>query len=238
MTTVREITDGALMDIGAVGVGETPSAEDRKLAYTRLQWLLQEWSDGGLAVPSVVQEAITLVGSQSSYTVGENGSPDLSTVRPEQIIGAFIRDSSGYDHHIEVIGEKAYRKLSSKTTESRPKKLWYNATAPNGTVYVWPTPSSAEALWVSGIKPFSVPASQTENILNTTEIPSNYHNPIKWNLMVELCAPFEREPTMLMISRAQRGYDNILSLNLARRMQPAELEISPSSGSGDSILTG
>jgi hypothetical protein len=83
-----------------------------------------------------------------------------------------------------------------------------------------------------------VPASQTENILNTTEIPSNYHNPLKWNLMVELCAPFEREPTMLMISRAQRGYDNLLALNLARRMQPAELEISPSSGSGDSILTG
>jgi hypothetical protein len=237
-TTALDIIHAALRIVGVGQTGEVYATSDVNIASDILSLLLQEWSDGGLVVPSIVQEAITTVAAQNSYTVGKNGSPDLDTVRPEQIIGAWVRDSSNYDYPVEVIGEKAYRKFISKTTQARPEKLWYNPTAPNGTVYVWPTPSAAESLYISSVKPFAIPASDAEVLLNTTSIPSNYHNALRWNLAVEICPEFRREPTMLMITRATDTYSKIESLNFARRMEAVELEISPESSSGRNILTG
>ena len=237
-TQALDILQGALRVVGVGQTGETYAASDLAVAYEALKLILQEWSDAGVMVPAVVQEAITLVGTQSSYTVGANAAADLNTPRPEQIIGAWVRDASNYDHRVRIIGEAAYRKLMSKSSVGRPDQLWYNPTAPYGTVYVWQTPSAAESLYISSLKPFALPASQAEDLLATTEIPSNYHNALKWNLALEICPEFFREPTPVIITRAMDTYDKIISLNMARRVEPAELEISPASRGGRNILTG
>jgi len=234
--TVTQLLQSALKVLGVYAPGETPAAEDLATAKMALQDLLAEWSDGGLVVPSIVWEAITLVVDQNSYTVGENGSPDLSTVRPEQIIGAFVRDSSNYDYPVTIIGERAYRVITAKSGSSgRPDKLWYNPTAPNGTIYVYLKPSSTDSLYICSIKPFKEPSSLTESLLNTTEIPRNYHNALKWNLALELCAEFGKIPSALMLMRSGQTYNKIISLNAARRVQPAEIEIA-GQGKGYSIL--
>jgi len=222
--TVREVIEGALRKIGAIAAGETPTAEDMAAGLSVLQDLLAEWSDGGLVVPSTVLEAITLVIGQNSYTVGQNGVPSLNTVRPEQITEAFVK-SGGYDYPVTIIGEKAYQGFLNKTTQGRPDKLWYNATAPNGTIYVYYTPDTGYELWISSIKPFTEPTALAENLLNTTGIPRNYHNPLVWNLAVDLAPEFGLEASPTAIARAVQGYSMIVSLNAARRVQPAYLEI-------------
>lgn len=237
--TVRDLITASLVKLGVYGAGETVSAEDMQHGLDALQDLLAEWSDGGLMVPSVVQEAITLVVGQESYAVGENGSPDLDTVRPEQITGAFVRDSSDYDHPVKIISERGYQLFIDKSgSTARPSRLWYNPTAPNGTVYVWPPPSAAEALWISSIKPFTEPSSLTQNMLNDVYVPRNYYNPVKWNLTLEMAEDFGRPVTPTMIGRAQQGYNQIQSLTAARRVQPAQLEVDRISAERYSILTG
>ena len=227
--TVREVIEGSLRKIGAIAAGETPTAEDMAVGLIVLQDLLAEWSDGGLVVPCTVLEAITLVIGQNSYTVGQNGVPSLNTVRPEQIIEAFVK-SGGYDYPVTIIGEKAYQGFLNKTTQGRPERLWYNATAPNGTIYVYYTPDTADQLWISSIKPFTEPTGLAENLLNTTGIPRNYHNPLIWNLAVDLAPEFGLEASPTIIARAIQGYSMIVSLNAARRVQPAYLEIPGISG--------
>ncbi len=224
--TVQQVVEGALRVLGVLASGEVSSADDTAIGLEVLQDLLAEWSDGGLVVPSVIQEAIPLVVGLVTYTVGENGAPSLVTVRPEQIIGAFVRDASNYDYDVTIIQEKAYRGLADKASVAgRPDQLWYNATAPNGTIKVWPAPSAIESLWISSMKPFTEPTALADDLLNVVQIPRNYHNALKWNLAVQLAPEYGKEPSEALVGLAKRGYDMIISLNAARRVQPASLEI-------------
>jgi len=227
--TVREVIEGSLRKLQAIAVGETPTAEDMATGLVVLQDLLAEWSGGGLVVPCTVLETIALVIGQNSYTIGQNGVPSLYTVRPEQIIEAFVR-AGGYDYPVSIIGQTAYQGILNKSNQGRPDKLWYNATAPNGTIYVYYTPDTADQLWIVSIKPFTEPTALAEELLDTTGIPRNYHNPLVWNLAVDLAPEFDLEASPTIIARAIQGYSMIVSLNAARRVQPTYLEIPGISG--------
>ena len=162
--TVTQVIQATLRVLGILAAGETVNANDTTTGLEALQDLISSWSGIGLTVPYVTSESQTLTGSKASYTIGENGSPDWSTVRPLSIDGAFIRDSSGYDHPVKIIGEREYRQFVSKTTESRPDRLYYAPTNPNGTIYLWTVPSSAEDLYISTRKPLTDPAQLTDNL--------------------------------------------------------------------------
>jgi len=139
---------------------------------------------------------------------------------------------------LEIIGMTAYAELLSKASSStRPTHLWYNASAPNGTVYVWPPPDTTDALYIRGVKPFTEPSTLTQDLLNDTEIPRNYHAPLKWNLAVEIATEYGREPTPFMVLNATKGYNRILGINAARRAQAVSLECPGLHGEDYSILT-
>ncbi len=42
-TTLGDLCNQALKDSGYLGIGQTALAEDINDAWTRMQWLLQEW---------------------------------------------------------------------------------------------------------------------------------------------------------------------------------------------------
>jgi len=222
--TVREVIESALRKSGAIAAGETPTAEDMAAGLSVLQDLLAEWVSGGLSIPVTHLQTITLVIARNSYTVGENGAPDLNTVRPEQIPEAFVK-AGGYDYPIEIIGERAYQSFFNKTTPGRPEYLWYKPSSPNGTIYVYPTPDTADELWILSIKPFAEPENLTDELLDNLSIPRNYHNPLVWNLAVDLAPEFGLEASPTAVARAVQGYSMIVSLNAARRVQPVSLEI-------------
>lgn len=236
--TVRQLLERSLRLIGALAIGETPEAAQTQTALQVLQDLIAERA-GSLFVPIVVQEAITLVSAQASYTVGENGTPDLNTQRPEQIKDAWVRDSSNNDYPVRIIGEVDYNAIRDKTISERPEKLWYNPTAPNGTIYTWPVAVVAESLYISSIKTLTEPTSLTQNLLNAVSIPRSYHNPLGFILAVELAPEYGRRPSDIVIAKAEIGENRIKALNLARTISPAVIEpgTDPESrGTGDSIL--
>ena len=222
--TVRQLIDGALRLVGIYEVGETTRAEDTTRALQVLQDLLAEEA-GSLFVPIIVYQGITLVASQATYTVGENGSPDLNTQRPEQIVGAFVRDSGDVDHPVAIIGEQQYKKIPDKTASGRPEYIWYNPTVPNGIIYCYYVPDAAETLYIDSRKTLPEPTTLTENLLNTTGIARNYHNPLKWMLAMELCGEYGREPSKLIVSKNNSSKTKIIELNMARSVQPVNLEI-------------
>lgn len=225
--TVRQLLEGSLRLAGVAEAGETVESEDIAVALEVFQDILAEEA-GSLFVPYVVQEAITLVVAQTTYTVGENGSPDLNTQRPEQIIGAFVRSSGGYDYPVDIIGEQQYKGIVDKDASGRPQYIWYNPTAPNGTIYTHYTPNAAESLYIDSIKTLSEPSTLTQSLLDTVGIPRNYHNPLKWMLALELCGEYGKDPTMLMVKKDDDARRKLVSLNAARSVQPVALEIGAS----------
>jgi len=205
MATQRTVLDLIKQSLSIIQVrdpSESLPYEDTADALSVLQDLLAEHA-GGLSVPIVVQESLTLVSAQNSYTIGENGTPDLDTQRPEQITGAWVR-SGNFDYPVQIISERGYRKISYKTSGGRPVVLWYNATIPNGTIYVYPTPVSADSLYLSSIKSLPEPTKLTENLLNDVGLARNYHSPFKWLLAVELAMNYGQSPSQFMIIKAER----------------------------------
>jgi len=222
--TALDLITASLQTLGVYGAAETLSAEDAQLGLDTLQDLLAEWSDGGLVVPCTVTEAITLVVGQVSYTVGQSGTPSLNTVRPEQIMSAFVRDSGSTDYYVQIIGETAYNAISDKSgIPGRPDRIFPRYSAPNITVYAYPAPDAIESLYITSVKPFTEPTAYTEELLNTTTIPRNFYNALKWNLAMELSTPFQREVGQLIVKRAQDTKRSIVNLNMARTVEAVPL---------------
>ena len=234
--TVIELIKSSLRAIGSFGVDQVLAAEELEQAFEVLQDLMSGFSPG--MIPGTTTEAITLVATQASYTVGESGSPDLSTVRPEHIFHAFIRDSSNYDHPVEVISETQYNQICSKTTAGRPEHIWYNPTAPNGTIYAYPTPSAIESLYIVSKKPFTESTATTQELLNDLGIPRNYHNPLKWILARELASEYGIEPSNNVLIQAEKGENKIESLNVSRNTHPVDLGLPQTARSSGNIFNG
>lgn len=232
MATVRTVNDllkAALTDLGVISAVETPTAEDAELALETLQDLLAEWSDGGLVIPVVVTEYFAMVVGQATYTIGESGSPSKNTVRPEKVIGAYVR-SSGIDSPVNVIGDSEYRLISQKTTSGTPDRLYPAYTAPNCTFYLYPVPDSTDSLYFTSQKTFTEPNTLTEALLNTTGIPRNYYNALRFNLAVDLSMKYEKQASPLLVSRAISTKTHLKNLNLARMVEPVRFEWSSPSG--------
>ncbi len=224
--TVLQLIGDVLSLAGHYSPGEPIAAEDSDLVLRLLQDLLAEWAGQTLTVPCLVLEPITLAVAKNFYTVGETAGADKSTVRPEQIIGAFVRDSSNHDYPVSIIGERDYRLLGEKSGRSgRPTKIWPNYTAPNMIIYTYPTPDSIESLYIESIKTFTEPTTLVQDLSATVSIPRVYHNALKFNLAVDTAPHYDKQLSPLVVLRAQRTKSAIISLNAARTVQAANLEI-------------
>lgn len=78
-TTASDLATAALKECGAIGVGQTPLAEDITEAITRMQWLLQEWARKRWLVWVLQTLSIVSTGVQS-YSVGPGGQIDTNQV--------------------------------------------------------------------------------------------------------------------------------------------------------------
>ena len=61
--------------------------------------------------------------------------------RPQKILYAHRRDSSGLDTPVDIIGENEYRNLSNKAATGPVNQVWYNPYLNAGVLSVWPTHS-------------------------------------------------------------------------------------------------
>lgn len=225
--TVRQIIQKALQKISVYAVGETISADDMNDGLMSFQDMVAEWAGDGMLIPALIQESFSLVNDKVVYTIGEDDSvvaPDILTVRPEQIITAFVREDT-IDYPVRIIGERAYASLTDKFNGgSRPEYLWYNPTAPNGTISIYRAPAGNYSMFITSLKAFPDNAKITDDAYYDLGVPRTYHNPIIYNLAVELAPEFGVDVSAVVATRAINGLANIRSLTAANRVQPANCE--------------
>ena len=227
--TVQQGIERAFAKINIFASGEAIPPEDNAIAKICFQDMMAEWSADQLLIPFHTLENFTLTPGVTTYTIGETAGADLNTVRPEMIDSAFIREENR-DYDMQIIGEQAYNRIFLKSLpwRFRPYHLYYNPTAPNGTIKVWPAPSSAVDLYFSSEKPFTESETVTDDMLVDLGYPRNYHNIIVYNLAIELAPEFGKTPSEIVMAKAVNGKRKLESLNAARRHEPAVLELANS----------
>lgn len=210
MTTVREICEDALIEIGAKSVSDSMPAEDAAYALRTLNRMLGKWNTEELMVYTVNRDAYSLVSGQQSYTIGTGG--DFSTPRPVRIQAASVLLSSGAEIPIDIINDQEWQATVMKSTASTfPTKIWITGNVPLNTIWCWPVPSDSTVdlvLYTWG---------KTEaftSINDTVVFPNGYEEALVTNLAVALSNSYGTQPSPSLSLRAADAKSKIESLNV------------------------
>jgi len=191
MTTARTLITQSLKDLGAIAVGETPTADEANDALECLNQMIQTWQTESLIVYAKNQQVFTYpVTGQQTYTIGPTG--DFVTTRPIRIDAALNRDANDNDYWFYVAKDFSdYAQLITKAVSAQLQTvLYYDPTYPNGTIYLWPTPNDSGYrlvlwTWTSVTEFTSLDAVIT--------LPPGYERALRSNLAIDLAARYGRD---------------------------------------------
>lgn len=245
--TPRIIISLALKDAGIVGVGQTPLAEDINDAFTRLNWMLDQWAKSRWLVWHLVTKSVLSTGAQS-YTVGPTGSDIVIDPRPDRLEAAFLRQligdstrpwSSGFspgfgllqppennniDYPLEIVeARETYNSIALKKLVSFPDTIFYDSDFPQGVIYPWPIPQA-------GIYEVHITVKATLNEFANLSSPitllsPEYYQALHTNLAVILRDAYDLPLKPVLIQRAKVSLNTIRKANtqIARLKMPVEL---------------
>jgi hypothetical protein len=214
MATVRDLITDAHKLLGVLAAGATLRAADATDGLTMLQRMLDAWNADRLALYTVTRSTYTWTAAASSRTLGASGQ--LSGQRPEWIeYASVIEAGETNERPVEVLTREQFARISDKTTTDTVFHcLSYEPTYPNGTLTVYPVPTTAPTLVLH------VPTALTSAVtLDTTvSYPPGYEEAAQYQLAKRI-APFHPGTwTDLLAELARDAYGRIKSVNV--RVEP------------------
>ncbi len=189
-TSVGDLCTAALKESGAIGVGQTPLAEDLSDAQARLQWMLQEWERKRWLVYHLKLYEKISTGVQQ-YSVGPGGDIDtgVGTVRPARVEAAALRQlvSGGQpvDYPLEILESKEdWLRVTLKSLTSYTGGVYYDPGWPLGTLLPVPIPQAGTySLLLLFVEQLPTKFVNPAVVLN---LPYEYYNGILYNLALRL----------------------------------------------------
>lgn len=190
-TTMGDLANEAIRLSGRLGLGQTALAEDFTLAWTYLQWMLQEWERRRWMVYRIVNLAKVSTGAQT-YTVGPGGDIDTGaiSVRPAKVESAFIRQvivavPNQPDWPLDIINSRQdYDRIRLKQLTNLSSAVWYDPSWPLGTLYPWPIPlASLYEIHISVLQQLPYKFLTQADVIN---LPYEYYWAIVTNLGMRL----------------------------------------------------
>lgn len=212
MTTGTDLITLALKDIGALGIGQSVSAEDTADALATLNMMLGQWAAERLNVFHLIDTAHQANGSVS-YTVGLGG--DFNITRPIKINAAYARlTSSGagsaVDYRISMIDAREdYARISLKTLSSFPEWAFYDSAFPLGNLFLYPVPNSSYELHIVTMDTLSQLASAGAAV----NLPDPYKAAIRYSLAIYLAPSYQLEPQQSLVRLAMNAKGVIKRMN-------------------------
>jgi len=108
--------------------------------------------------------------------------------RPQKILFAYRRDTSGLDTEVTIIGENEYRRQSNKASSGPPVQIYYNPTLTTGTLYVWPVDGGST--WDKLIFIGQYLPDDFDSSADNPEFPIEWGNALVWNLAAEMASEY------------------------------------------------
>ena len=230
MATALDIVKRSMRLIGALGGGETPTADEQTDGLDALNTMLDSWSIQRLSIYQVQEEAFTWSASAASKTMGASG--DFNTTAPAEIEGAFQRIND-IDYPLMIANEAQWSSIPAKSTQSSLSTWLYAAYgAPLVTLYVWPVPSESMTIHIRSWKALQNFASATTALA----MPPGYKEAIEYNLAINLADEYQRPVPPNVFRRAVTSKRNLKQRNT--RVPNSRVEPSMFSGSSFDYRTG
>lgn len=141
MATAADIITLALKDAQIIDETETPSAAIMADSLSTLNQLFGMWQALKIYVYATTEITFTPTGA-ISYTIGPSGA-DITATAPQRINYAFIEITGVKYPMCGLLTDfEEFQSISRTSVSSIPDVVFYNNTYPNGTLYIYPQPSS------------------------------------------------------------------------------------------------
>lgn len=238
MATALAIITDAMVEIGAYAPGNTISAAHQQVGLTRFQNQLDSWQSDFLSLNLQDRLTFLLMSGTSTFTIGPSGN--LVTTRPSYIEGVnyiIPGTSPATEVPMAPLNSDQYLAISQKAlSNSLPQQYYYNQTATNGTMNIWPVVTQNVTLALYLEHGIDIPSA-----LNTIVVgPQSYAEAFMYQLALRLCGPMSRPIPPALPTMAREAYARMQRPNV----EPGILGIdqalvSASDGAGAfNVLTG
>lgn len=172
--------------IGALGRGETPTADEQTDGLTALNAMLQAMSIQRLIIYHIQVENFSWPAATASRTIGP--SADFDTARPVRIERAWQR-LNNQDYPVNVINFAQWSRIQQKNlSTSIADRIYLDNAFPIATLYLYQVPSDTAQIYLQTWKALqSFPAATTE-----ISLPPGYEDMLVFNLAIALAGEYQR----------------------------------------------
>lgn len=224
--SVNDFLTAALVEIRVARGGDVASPDDMDLALTLFNELLDAWNADARAVYNRTFTTFTLTANLQPHTIGLAANTPTFTVtiaRPTKVLNANLILSNNIrvpfilpngergilnDDQWNAITAGAAAGQAVTITASVPRYLYYSSGWPNGSIYLWPVPSTAYGLEL-----------ETDTLLaavelaDTLDLPPGYQQALRLTLAETLCGAFGQNTPPSLMTRAKQARDRIFGVN-------------------------
>lgn len=179
--TRDNIIAAAMRKIGALALGQTPTAEDLTNGQQALNALVSEFQTMGMPLWKRVQYSLSTVINTNSYTFGVGQT--VNTPFPLKIDSVILRLTGGSAQDIIPCSRTDFNLLNSSST-GKPVQYTYQPFVNSGTLILWPKPDAVytiELTYREGIDGFTAAGE-------TPDFPQEWQNALIYGL-AELLSP-------------------------------------------------
>lgn len=172
--TADRIIRQALTNCGLLQEGDDPSSELIADCTNRLNDIINMWQIAGIKLWTLVDQSVTLVNGQATYTLKPSGSVNIT--KPLRIDYAYYLDSSSNSRPLlGPLSWEEYLALSNRTQTGSINSYFVNKLQSEIDVTVWPVPDATAA---TGTLHLLI----RQQITNFTGITDNLNFPQEWYL--------------------------------------------------------
>jgi hypothetical protein len=221
--TVLDLIKRSLRLLGALNIGDNPTAEEAQDALLALNAMTDAWATERLMMFTTGRNIYNLAPGQQVYQIGPLG-PDWIAPRPAYLDGAGLLITNTdptqvLEQPLDVLRtDLQWARIRAKgITSTLPTTIYYDhgfssgiLNLGSGNVAFWPIPTFANqvALYTPTI------IAQFTGLTQTISMPPGYNRALPYNLAIELAPEFDREPSEAVVAVALEAKASLKRANL------------------------
>lgn len=218
--TASDVVNEACQDAMVLGPGEVLAGDVAANVLSRLNRILDNWNADQKFAYAERSDTFTITPGLNPHTLGPTGTFNYA-VRPVTIDSAAVVDTSvspNIQIPIKLRDWQWYARLASPdTTATYEVSAYYQPDWPNGSLFLWPVPTTAY-----GINLYSKTVLSQLTLTSTFSLPPGYRDAITLTLAENISMLFEQQPNPLLVQKAaearRRAFgNNMPALHIATR---------------------
>lgn len=202
LDTARQVITDALYEIGVVGAGQDPDANDVEVARRRLNWMLKNWQNDGLNLWRDDEIYIPW----PAYTVEGDLDQQYTDITSCRVI-----NDAGFERPLVRMEADDYANYPLKLqTGPTPYQYVAERNTLGLTLKLWPVPSVDVTLYASGNRVIYDVVTLDENV----DVPQQYTRTVMLCLAETLVPVFGKasDPNAaLTVAEARKAYTRMLA---------------------------